>query len=316
MVTILLWVLAGIVLIDLLSIALGISRWRPVIFLQSVTVYLGPVALLVAIGGWTFGDSILVIMGTLETLWFVGLILVTSKPWRRAKVVRPHADTASLRVTHANLLHSNPSPDAAIDDVLSTDADVIAWCEITARLHDHAEGHHRSHEWPHRILELQDGPRGIAMWSRHPFTAGSIETFHATNAAVATIDLNTDTRLRIVAVHPMAPVSSQKTRDWAPSLRRIESALRNADLPTIAIGDFNASHWHPPMRRLLRHGLHSAHLQKGRVFSATFPVGRRLRPFVLLDHAIVTEDVVVHDLTHVTVRGSDHRGITVDVGTR
>ena len=307
------WALWGVVQIVLLSIALRVSRWRLIVFLQSITPLLGIFSIVVGVGAAITGDWLLAILGGVQVFWVAMLALGLQRWHQDRHLPRLPVPQTQLRVAHSNLLHSNVTPAQAMADVFATDADVIAFSEITAHLHMHAEQHLLALNWPHRIHDLRDGPRGIALWSKFPLTESSIEKMHDCNAAVATVRISRDIQFRVLAIHPMAPVSRQKTRDWEPSLRSIGDALSGSNVPAIAIGDYNATHWHPPMRELYRRGLHSAHLRLGRIFSSTFPVGRRLRPFLNLDHALVTESVMVHEITHVRVSGSDHRGIVIDV---
>lgn len=302
-----LWVLVGIVQVDLLSIAVGLSRWRALIFLQSVTPLLLPIAATVAIVAALAGHPIVSGVAGIQVVWILVLIARSARQQRRPVPT----DTAHLRIAHSNVLHSNSLPERAVADILATEADIIAFSEITDHFHRLAERHPAAGQWPYRVHDLHDGPRGIALWSKVPLATATIERMHDCHAVVAVID--GDVRLQVLAVHPMAPVSPRKTKDWSPSLQTIGQVLIESALPTVAIGDYNATHWHPPMRKLYRRGVHSAHLRVGRILSATFPVGRRLRPFVLLDHALVTSDIQVHELTHLEVTGSDHRGIVVHV---
>lgn len=313
MVTIVQWLLWAVIQVVLISIACGISRWRIVVYLQTITPLFAPVSALIFIVSLIGGNLGLAMASGLQVLWILGLFYQL-RFWHRSRKTRFDSPSlATLRVAHSNLLHSNETPERAVDDVFSTNADVIAFSEITIHLHLHAEQHVLAANWPHRIHDLQDGPRGIALWSKLPLVESAIEVMHDCNAATATIQVTHDRFIRVLAVHPMAPVSRQKTRDWAPSLHSIGNALFDSAHPTIAIGDYNATHWHPPMRTLYKRGLHSAHVRLNRIFASTFPVGRRIRPFMTLDHALVTENIVVHDVTHIRVSGSDHRGIVVAV---
>ena len=310
------WLIWVIIQITLVSVSLRISRWRIIIFLQSVIPILGLISLMIAISAFATRNIALIVGGLFQLVWFGILLSAPGKQRRDRDFSHLPELVREFRVAHSNLLHSNVTPENALDDVFSTDADVIAFSEITLRLHTHAERHELAAKWPHRIHDLDDGPRGIALWSKIPLAESSIEKMHDCNAAVATVQITQETFVRILAIHPMAPISRQKIRDWAPSLHSIGTALSHSVHPAIAIGDYNATHWHAPMRHLYRRGLHSAHLRVGRLFASTFPVGRRLRPFVSLDHALVTENIVVHEVTHVQVRGSDHRGIVVRVSVR
>lgn len=308
-----LWTLVAVVAIDLSTIALRITRWRAVVFLQSIT----PLVALVGVGvtamAGVLGDLPLFLAGSVGTTG-LGLLILTS--WRSQRDRVSTDVPIELRVAHANLLHSNPFPARAVHDALSCAADVIAFSEITVELHEHALDHPSAGDWPHRLHDLQDGPRGIALWSKYPLADGGIERLHDCHAAMATIRTPSGSEVRVLAVHPMAPVSRRKLRDWSPSLDRIGLALSVSDLPGVAIGDYNATHWHPPMRRLYRTGLDNAQLRRGRIFASTFPVGRRLRPFIGLDHALVTADIAVHDVSLLNVTGSDHLGIVVDLSIR
>jgi len=311
--SIVLWIFWGIIQLVLLSIMVKFSRWRVVVYLQSITPLLGPLSLFILISAVVLQNTALIAGAFCQVAW-IALLTFGLRRWhQKHRLVDASQLLTQLRVAHSNLLHSNLTPQQAVEDVFSTDADVIAFSEITTHLHFHAEQHIHAAKWPHRIHDLQEGPRGIALWSKFPLSESSIEKMHDCNAAVATVHITQNTYVRVLAIHPMAPVSRQKTRDWAPSLHSIGSALADSLHPAIAIGDYNATHWHPPMRQLYKQGLHSAHIRLGRIFASTFPVGRRIRPFITLDHALVTENIIVHDVTHIRVRGSDHRGIVVNV---
>lgn len=303
---ILAWGLVGLVQITLLSILFRITPNRVIVFAQSVLPHLS-LAAVVAIVVGAVGDSpLLLVVGVLQIAWIGGEILALRR--HRGDAAE---GVASLTVAHSNLLHDNPTPRHAFDRLLALDVDVIAFSEITPEMHSQAQSHELAHQWPFRIDAPADGPRGIALWSRHPMSDSSIDVVHDCNAAFATITAPDSSQWRVVAFHPMAPVSRTKLRDWRPSLSTVGDILLRSDLPALAIGDYNATHWHPPLRNLYRRGLRNAHLTLGKIHRGTFPVGSRTRPFLPLDHAIVTTDVAVHEADYVTVPGSDHLGITV-----
>ena len=55
------------------------------------------------------------------------------------------------------------------------------------------------------------------------------------------------------------------------SLATIGDEATSPGPPTIVVGDFNASRWHPPFRRLLRRGLRDSHEWLGHGFSTSWP---------------------------------------------
>jgi endonuclease/exonuclease/phosphatase (EEP) superfamily protein YafD len=83
--------------------------------------------------------------------------------------------------------------------------------------------------------------------------------------------------------------------------------------PTLIVGDFNASYWHPAFRDLLRSGLSDAHTVHGKGFSASWPTGKFFPAFVRLDHALTGNGLVSTSVQDFTVPGSDHRGFVVSV---
>jgi endonuclease/exonuclease/phosphatase (EEP) superfamily protein YafD len=300
------WGLVALVQITLLSNLFRISPNRAIVFAQSVLPYLSlPAAFTIVVG--VVGESlVLVVIGVIQFAWICGEIFALRR--HRGSAAE---GIASLTVAHSNLLHDNTMPVHAFDRLLALDVDVIAFSEITSELHSQAQSHALAHLWPHRIDAPADGPRGIALWSRHPMSEPTIDVVHDCNAAFATITAPDSSRWRVIAFHPMAPVSRTKLRDWRPSISTLGDILLRSDLPAVAIGDYNATHWHPPLRNLYRRGLRNAHLTVGKTHRGTFPVGSRTRPFLPLDHAIVTTDVAVHEAGYVTVPGSDHLAITV-----
>ena len=302
------WVVVGLVQVTLVSTVLRMSPTRPIVFAQSVLPYLSIPSIAAIIVGIGADSPALCIVGGIQVAW-IGVEVLTLR-----RHPRVGADgQASLTVVHSNLLHDNPTPDLAFDSLLALDVDVIAFSEITPELHARAVSHERAADWPHRIDAPAEGPRGIALWSRHPMSSARIDVVHDCNAAFATIDAPDSSTWHVIAVHPMAPVSRTKLRAWTPSLSRVGDILLGSDLPAVAIGDYNATHWHPPLRALYRRGLRNAHLMAGKLHRGTFPVGSRVRPFLPLDHALVTADVSVHDASYLTVPGSDHLAIGVSL---
>lgn len=303
------WVLAIFVQVTLVSVLIGFVGNRLVVFAQAVLPYLVVASGAVVVMGVVTGTWLLVIVGAVQVTWIAGE-LRTVRRHRRDAPDGP----ASLRMVHSNLLHDNPTPDDALDRLLALDVDVVAFSEITPDVHSRAVSHELARHWPHRIAAPAEGPRGIALWSRHPLSDPTIDVVHDCNAAVATVTAPDSSQWRVVAVHPMAPVSRAKLRDWSPSLAAVGDMLLRSELPAVAIGDYNATHWHPPLRSLYRRGLRNAHLTLGRVHRGTFPVGARARPFLPLDHALVTDNVAVHDADYLVVPGSDHLAISVTLG--
>ncbi len=72
-------------------------------------------------------------------------------------------------------------------------------------------------------------------------------------------------------------------------------------------GDFNASQSHPEFRAMLD-GLTDAHRATGGGWVRTWPQGRRIPPFVQLDH-VLGRGVTPVDAGVTAVRGTDHAAV-------
>ena len=57
--------------------------------------------------------------------------------------------------------------------------------------------------------------------------------------------------LAVVTVHPVPPVGGNYTQSRDNYLAKLSRHLHGQKKPCIVIGDFNATPWHPPVRRLL-----------------------------------------------------------------
>jgi endonuclease/exonuclease/phosphatase (EEP) superfamily protein YafD len=222
-------------------------------------------------------------------------------------------DAARLTVTHANLLFANVDRSvAAAEVVISTDADVLVLSEYTPQ-HERSLEAAGGERYPFRVSRPLDGTEGIALWSRYPLSDISVEPLDHRLAIIATADVN-GTPVRIVAVHPIPPFSDNGLRYWESSMRAIGDAAARPGPPTMIVGDFNASRWHPPFRHLLGRGWTDAHEALGSGFSTSWPADGDVVPtFVRLDHALLGDGIIPVSIRDVDVPGSDHRGFTVSV---
>lgn len=112
--------------------------------------------------------------------------------------------------------------------------------------------------------------------------------------------------LRGVHVVPPMSASWERARNAA-----IEAAAAPME-PGLAIGDFNASPWSPPIQRLQRRGL--KRVRCGGPFAFTWPVGARL-PGVTIDHAFVTDGLAAKCEVGPDI-GSDHYPLVLKLSRR
>ena len=243
-----------------------------------------------------------------------GLAAVIAPAIRRSRPGAVRAVAAStLSIAHANLLFTNErrAGDAA-RHLFGLGADVLALSEFT---HHHARvlaSTAGAERYVHRFSEPHEGPQGIAVWSTVPLHDVVTQPLTRRPGVVAEVGAPWG-RVRLVLAHPDPPTEWRWLVNWDPSLRMIHAVASAPGPPTVIVADLNACRWHPPLRQLLARGWRDAHEQAGRGLSVSWPVGRLVRPFVRLDHALIGAELDVVAVTDSNVPGSDHRGFMVTV---
>lgn len=234
---------------------------------------------------------------------------------RRRRPVTVHAagGTAPVTIAFANAWYENVRPADAVERLLATDADVLAIVEHThdiATALEHQGGHVR---YPHHVGASTDDRRGVALLSRLPLLRAEHRAIGDEPGIVATVATPAGATLRVIVVHPVAPVWPRQLRSWRRDLRRIGEVVATDEGPTIVVGDFNASSGHPAFRSLVRGaGLVAAHDALGRACSVSWPIHRIPPTFTRIDHALLRGLVPVA-LVDIDTPGSDHRGFVLTV---
>ncbi len=211
---------------------------------------------------------------------------------------------------HGNLLYYNGRTAELARVVARLDADVLAFTEYTLT---HAGGLYVSPlgaDYPYRIEYPESTAGGSALWSRHPLTeVAPPPALYESTAAVVHVDGG----VTVYVVHPPNPL--ENIRPWRDEIHGLAARfVAGSETPSIVVGDFNATYWHPPFRRLLAAGWRDAHVLAGRGFSSSWPNHWRVvPPFLRLDHALVDASLAVTDAIDVDLPGSDHRGFVVSV---
>lgn len=221
----------------------------------------------------------------------------------------PAVNATRLRVASLNLWYENPEISTVTDILPDVDADVIVFIEYTLEHQTALESSPLARDYPYRTEPTGSGRDGVGIWSRFPIDdEGQLSDLHDSTV----IDVRRPGgQIRIVGIHVPNPISNVAA--WRSDLRDVASVGRNADRPTLLIGDLNSSYWHPPFRRLLDAGFVDAHVAIGSGFSTSWPTDWRIPPFVQLDHALTTGGLVATDVENFDIPGSDHLGLVVTV---
>jgi endonuclease/exonuclease/phosphatase (EEP) superfamily protein YafD len=302
------WTVSWIAVVPMVVLALtqvvGVTSSRVLAVLHALTPYL----LLPAVP--------LAVLALWKQQWALGVcaaavaivIVALGRPLALPPDQPAAADGAlPLRIVHSNVLYENRRLEEAVDLLLSSDADVIVVTEYSDRVHAAFVASSLSPRFPHHVGHTAGTVGGTGIWSRHVLVE---RPSHTTKFSTAVVDVRRpgQSTVRVVGVHVPSPIHDFDM--WHDELIALD-CYAASDLPTVVAGDFNASWWHPGFRDLLEVGFGDAHRMHGAGLSASWPADRLFPPFVRLDHALVTEQLVVDAIDDFDVPGSDHRGFEV-----
>jgi endonuclease/exonuclease/phosphatase (EEP) superfamily protein YafD len=290
----------------LMTQAVGWNGFALLAALHALTPYLLAVTIPVAgVASWRKRHGLAI------TSSFVGLgALLLAWPLVFASdLPAPDPNGTEISVAAVNLLFSNPVISDAADDLLLRDADVILFTEYTAEHQAVLRTHPIATSYPHKVERAGPFASGIALWSKYPIAENQRPA--TVNSTLDILLGGPDGPLRLLGVHLPTPIF---TFDWwIAGLETFSELGSAATEPTLIVGDFNASYWHPVFRDLLRRGLSDAHTTHGQGFSTSWPTDRFFPAFVRLDHALTGNGLVSTSVQDFTVPGSDHFGFVVSV---
>lgn len=223
------------------------------------------------------------------------------------------ADSPHLTVTFSNALYINPTPDDAARALAATDADVLVVAEFVPRIRRVLDDAVRPGDYPYRAETVYNGSGAIGMWSRFPIVEGGVTRVGEREGIDVVLNVSGHD-IRVFAVHPYAPTFS--ARGWVSQLSAIGDRAQSTPYPTVIVGDFNASRWHPSFRALLERGWSDVHEAFGHGWSFSWPMDEGVSPppFVRIDHALFGGGVTPTAIRDLDVPGSDHKGFVVTFG--
>lgn len=220
---------------------------------------------------------------------------------------RAAADAPRLHVLAFNVLGSNRELDAIADYIAAEDPDVVIVTELEPGLADTLRARLTGYRF---AAQPQRDNFGIGILTREPWSGFVVRADgHPARPAVgATVALG-DRGVYVVGVHPPPPVGAALARERDALIERIGDWAREARDPLIVCGDFNATPWSYPMRRLrARTGLHDA--SRGRGPLPTWP--RHLGwAGIPIDHCLHSDALAVVERRVGPWLGSDHRPLHV-----
>lgn len=301
--TLIFFATAGLVLATAFA---GHRDWR-LALLGNFRAHLAAGSLLVAVVAaiadiaWPFDGLVIVVM----------LLCAAANAYEMLRATRPArvkvvGGGRTVRLVFANLLETNVATDRVIDWLARDRPDVF----ICAEAHRH---------WRRALTVLEEDYPHVAgsaqgdvmIFSRRPFEAEPVDLFVDIGHAVA---VQVD-GLVIVGLHTASPEDLRRSTALEDLLDRTGAFLRGTTGPVVVTGDFNATPWTPPVRRLMAEtGLRCA----PGALAGTYPaalLGRRFPPWL----AIPIDIVLAGGGAHAVSRrrgppiGSDHWPVVIEL---
>lgn len=162
--------------------------------------------------------------------------------------------------------------------------------------------------FPHVLQDLQEGPFGIALLSKHPFTRAVVVEPIGPDFPALDVSLVLEGRpLRLLGIHPPPPLGAGLA-DWRNRFMEQLATRIHPGEATLVLGDFNSTVWSPQLRRFLgQTGL--ADCQRGMGLGASWPTRTAQWSALLgipIDLCLRSADVQVRERRLEAGLGSDH----------
>jgi endonuclease/exonuclease/phosphatase (EEP) superfamily protein YafD len=221
-------------------------------------------------------------------------------------------DSGELRILSFNVLASNRRFEEVIDFIRATDADVVILHEVTSRWEDAIEEASLTFEdWPYEVTEAR--ARGDLFGSLALVEAGAdVESFGFGLRDPRAIEILLPDGVAVLAVHPLSPSSEFRAEQNDRQLQFAADWVAGQDGPAIIVGDFNATPWSYPFRRLVS----SADLSnsaRGFGLDLSYPANGNPLLRIPIDHLLFSDGLAVVDRRLGPAMGSDHFPLTVDL---
>lgn len=205
-----------------------------------------------------------------------------------------------LTVVTANINADNHDSSALRQWVESLDADIVVIQEVTPATKAALE---QWDAYPHRAIAAQEGPFGLAVLSRH-----ALDAVESREPGGQTLHYRVHLRwaerlLALSAVHPMPPVTAEYHTRRVELFESESRWAKDAGLPALVVGDFNATPWSSAMRSFAAHGQRSV-----TGFTPTWPAPF---PLIPIDQVVASDHWRVVDGGVGPRTGSDHRPVYV-----
>lgn len=230
------------------------------------------------------------------------LVVLIVSSFQLNTIFRPAA-SPDLVVMFANVERQNTEFAKLVEAVRRETPDIVAlaevddaWLEALEELRD---------DYPHQLTFPRDDNFGIALLSRVPLAAGSVEFIGLSGLPSILVTVEADSGpWRVVVTHPIPPFNAFAFERRNQQLAALSREIAGSAIPVVLLGDLNSTLWSPYLREFRKtSGLQSA--ASGVRAFYTWPVGMPLLALGL-DHCLYSEGVRPAGFRVLGSVGSDH----------
>ena len=307
----LLWILLGL-----------IALWMALRFLPAGADWHRPLVELIALIDLLTVPLLAILIWTVVAgAWpqcLLALIELTLVSCQRLRYRLPPADRTSqsssdheLSVMTLNCRFGRADPEEVVRCVRTYGVEVLALQEVKGKLLKSLQDAGLNQHLPYLTqgtASPDDNGGYNAIFSAYQPVKASPSALDLPAAAVPLVELKTGSGpIRVASVHPKSP--QRGARQWGRGIAAL-ARLSHPPVPTIVMGDCNATLQHPTFRAMLAEsGLHDASLHLKAGSHLTFPSASELPSLIEIDHILTDGDLVPQSMHTLRIPGSDHRAL-------
>ena len=307
----LLWILLGLIALwmALRFLPAGADWHRPLVELIALIDLLAvPLSVIliwtVVAGAWPQGLLALIEL----TLVSCQRLLYRLPPANRTG--QPSSDHG-LSVMTLNCRFGRADPEEVVRCVRTYGVEVLALQEVKGKLLESLLDAGLNQHLPYLTqgtASPDDNGGYNAIFSAHQPVKASPSALDLPAAAAPLVELQTSSGpIRVASVHPKSPQRGAK--QWGMGIAAL-ARLTHPTVPTIVMGDCNATLQHPTFRAMLaKSGLHDASLHLKAGSHLTFPSASALPSLIEIDHILTDGDLAPQSMHALRIPGSDHRAL-------
>jgi endonuclease/exonuclease/phosphatase (EEP) superfamily protein YafD len=221
-------------------------------------------------------------------------------------------ESSDLRIVSFNVLGSNRRFEEVIDFIRESGADVVVLHEVTGRWEDAvANASETSAEWSYEITETRAGGDlfGSLVLTR---PGARVESFGFGLTDPRAVEIILPGGVAMLAIHPLSPSNQFRAEQNDHQLQFATDWAVGQSGPAIVVGDFNATPWSYPFRRLMA-TTELSNSENGFGLDLSYPANGNPLLRIPIDHLLHSDDLAVVDRRLGPAMGSDHFPLTVDL---